>query len=239
MLDIQLLRNDLADVVARLKTAWLSARWRRVRIELEARAQGRYRCAPRSCRRGATPSRKQIGIAKSRGEDAIGAAGAKSPVIGDELTSLEAQARWRAAARCATGCSAMPNLPHASVPVGTLGSRQRRDPPLGQPEDVRLSRRAITSTSATAVGGLDFDASAKTFRRAVSIRCAATVARLHRRARAVDARYARPSTATPNATCRMSSMPTRWSAPAQLPKFEDDLFWRRRAAAHRTRRRCT
>ena len=68
--------------------------------------------------------------------------------------------RWRACARSATGSRRstpqvkeadarleallleIPNLPHPSVPVGALGRRQRRGPPLGHAAAVRVRAEA-------------------------------------------------------------------------------------------------
>ena len=86
MIDIQLLRNDLDDVAARLKTRGyrLDAA---AFVELEAeRKHIQMRTQELQARRNSAS--KEIGIAKSRGEDPS-ARLAEVAGIGDELTSLE------------------------------------------------------------------------------------------------------------------------------------------------------
>ena len=114
MLDLQLLRKDLPRVVAALETrgytfdrdAFESLEAERKRVQTETEAM--------QARRNALS--KQIGQLKSRGEDAT-AVMAEVAQMPDTLKALEAQlalAHQRFDAFMAT----VPNLPHASVPIG-------------------------------------------------------------------------------------------------------------------------
>ena len=185
------------------------------------------RCAPRSCRRGATRVSKEIGAAKSRGEDA------SAPLrevagIGDELTSLErnldaVQQRLR------DWLLAMPNLPHASVPVGRSEADNAEVRRWGSPRTFDFRARDHVDVGA-AVGGLDFDVSAKiSGARFYTLRGA--VARLHR---ALVQLMLDTHTAEHGYTeCYVPYLVNAEAlvGTGQLPKFEEDLFWAAKGGA--------
>ena len=114
MLDIQLLRNDLAGAAARLAArgyALDTAKFERVEADRKAL---QTRTQELQAKRNALS--KQIGAAKGRGEDTA-ALLREVGGIGDELTALEHQlADIQAGLR--DWMLEMPNLAHASVPVG-------------------------------------------------------------------------------------------------------------------------
>ena len=88
LLDIQILRNDLAHVAARLATRGYeldTARFEQLEGE---RKTIQTRTQELQARRNATS--KQIGIAKSKGED-VSAIMAEVANLGDELKQLEAK----------------------------------------------------------------------------------------------------------------------------------------------------
>src|SRR5690242_19021823 len=86
MIDIQLLRNDLDDVVARLKTRGYQLDAAAF-VELEGeRKHIQMRTQELQARRNTVS--KEIGIAKGKGEDAA-ATLREVAGIGDELSSLE------------------------------------------------------------------------------------------------------------------------------------------------------
>ncbi len=134
MLDIQLLRNDLAGVAARLRSAAsCSTGTHSSRSRPSAR---RSRRAPRSCRRSATRSRKQIGAAKGKGEDA---AAAMARGAQDRRRADRAGAR----ARRHPGRIARLDARHAQSAAReragrALGGGQRRSAALGHAARVRL-----------------------------------------------------------------------------------------------------
>ena len=136
MLDINLLRNDLAAVAAGARQARRHARRRTLRA-LEGGAQGHPGRARRSCSRRRNAASKQIGIAKAKGEDA-------APLL----------ARGRGAGRrgqaprdaSSSACRRelrdflldLPNIAHAEHARRRVGRRQRRGAPLGHAARVRL-----------------------------------------------------------------------------------------------------
>src|SRR5271167_3811459 len=152
MLDVQLLRNDLAGVAARLQQrGYVLDRDRFGRVEAERKAI-QTRTEALQAKRNTLS--KQIGVAKSRGEAAAETM-AEVRQIGDELTALERElADIQAGLR--EWMLGMPNLPHASVPVGH-----------SEKDNVELRRwgtvRAFTFTPrdhvdvGAALGGLEFE----------------------------------------------------------------------------------
>jgi seryl-tRNA synthetase len=189
MIDIQLLRNDLDDVVARLKTRGYQLDGPAF-VELEAeRKHIQMRTQELQARRNTVS--KKIGIAKSRGEDAS-ATLREVAGIGDELTSLERNLE-AVQQRLRDWLLTMPNVPHASVPVGTSEADNAEVRRWGSPRKFDFAPRDHVDIGA-AVGGLDFDVSAKI-----------SGARFYALRGAIRTR---PSTATRNAMCPIWSMPT-------------------------------
>lgn len=114
MLDINLLRNDLAGVAAALAQRGVTLdaatfeSLEATRKDIQTRTQ--------ELQQKRNVASKQIGAAKGRGEDAT-AALAEVAGLGDQLKALEAElARVQAALR--DFMLDLPNLPHASTPVG-------------------------------------------------------------------------------------------------------------------------
>jgi seryl-tRNA synthetase len=114
MLDIQLLRNDLATVAARLATRGYELDI--IKFEqLEAeRKTIQTRTQELQAKRNA--SSKLIGQAKAKGED-VSAIMAEVGALGDELKQLETKLPLVLQEMDAF-VSVIPNLPHESVPVG-------------------------------------------------------------------------------------------------------------------------
>lgn len=114
MLDIQLLRNDLAAVAARLKARGFvldTATFEKLESE---RKIIQTRTQELQAKRNATS--KQIGFAKSKGEDTT-AIMAEVANLGDGLKQAEAQLA-RVLAELQLLLEVLPNLPHESVPIG-------------------------------------------------------------------------------------------------------------------------
>lgn len=155
MLDIQQLRNDLDAVVAKLasrkfefdKTAFLD-------LEQERKAV-QTRTQELQARRNAAS--KQIGIAKSRGED-ISAIMAEVASLGDELKAGEEKLAV-IQAQMQDLLLNIPNLPHESVPVGKSEEENVEVRRVGIPRtfDFPVKDHADVGTPL----GLDFDTGAK------------------------------------------------------------------------------
>ena len=114
MLDIQLLRNDLQGTAQRLKARGFDLDIPRFQ-ELEQERKGvQMRTQELQAKRN--QSSKQIGIAKSKGED-ISAVMAEVANLGDELKAAEEKLAY-IQSHLNDLLMTIPNLPHASVPVG-------------------------------------------------------------------------------------------------------------------------
>jgi seryl-tRNA synthetase len=225
MIDIQLLRNDLDDVVARLKTRGYQLDGPAF-VELEAeRKLIQMRTQELQARRNTVS--KEIGIAKSRGEDAS-ATLREVAGIGDELTSLERNLE-AVQQRLRDWLLAMPNVPHASVPVGISEADNAEVRRWGSPRTFDFAPRDHVDIG-TAVGGLDFDVSAKiSGARFYALRGA--VARLHRAL--VQLMLDTHTTEHGYAECYVPYLVNAEAlvGTGQLPKFEEDLFWAAKGGA--------
>jgi seryl-tRNA synthetase len=218
MLDIQLLRNDLSGVAARLQQrGYVLDRDKFERVEAERKAI-QTRTEALQAKRNTLS--KQIGAAKSRGEDAAEAM-AEVRRIGDELTALERElADIQAGLREWT--LGMPNLPHVSVPVGHSEADNVEVRRWGIPRAFEFAPRDHVAVGA-AVGGLEFESSAKLAgARFYTLRGA--VARLHR---ALSQFMLDLHTTEHGYTeCYVPYIVNAetMTGTGQLPKFEDDLF---------------
>ena len=114
MLDIQLLRNDLEGTAQRLKARGFDLDMLRFQ-ELEQERKGvQMRTQELQAKRN--QSSKQIGIAKSKGED-VSAVMAEVASLGDELKAAEEKLAY-IQSHLNDLLMTIPNLPHESVPVG-------------------------------------------------------------------------------------------------------------------------
>src|SRR6266851_10340563 len=174
MLDIQLLRNDPAAVAARLKTRGYVLDVARFESTEARRKSVQTRTQELQARRNAVS--KEIGAAKGRGQDPK-ALMAEVAGLGDDLKKLEAELsdiqsdlrEW---------LLAMPNLPHASVPIGTSEAQNVELRRVGAPKEFGFEVRDHVDVGA-AVGGLEFELAAKlSGSRFYTLR--GSVARLHR-----------------------------------------------------------
>ena len=225
MLDINLLRKDLAGVVARLETRKSPQPFldvvRYTALEAE-RKSIQTRTEELQARRNQLS--KQIGQAKGRGEDAS-AAMAEVGGIGD---ALKGSAERLDAIQAELGAMLMsvPNLPQAGVPVGadeTANVEVRRWSPDGVgPRRFDFAPRDHVDVGAAL--GLDFETGARlsgarfTFMRG-------PVARLHR---ALAAFMLDVQTTEHGYTeCYTPYIVNRevLEGTGQLPKFRDDMFW--------------
>jgi seryl-tRNA synthetase len=225
MLDIQVLRNDPAAVAARLKTRGYVLDVERFESTEARRKSVQTRTQELQARRNALS--KEIGAAKGRGQDAKALMG-KVTGLGDELKALETELgdiqsdlrEWMLA---------MPNLPHASVPIGASEAQNVELRRVGTPKAFGFEVRDHVDVGA-AVGGLEFERSAKlSGSRFYTLR--GSVARLHRAL--AQWMLNLHSTEHGYRECYVPYVVNRaaLTGTGQLPKFEDDLFWATKGGA--------
>ena len=219
MLDIQLLRKDLAGVALRLRDrGYVLDTEKFERVEAERKAI-QTRTQELQARRNALS--REIGAAKGRGED-TSAPMAEVGAIGAELAALERQlADIQAGLR--DWLLAMPNLAHASVPVGHSEAENVEVRRWGVPRAFDFEPRDHVDIGA-AVGGLEFASSAKlSGARFYTLR--GPIARLHRAL--AQLMLDMHTTEHGYAECYVPYIVNAetLTGTGQLPKFEDDLFW--------------
>ncbi|HEX5863548.1 MAG TPA: serine--tRNA ligase [Casimicrobiaceae bacterium] len=219
MLDIQLLRKDLAGVAVRLRDrGYVLDTEKFERVEAERKAI-QTRTQELQARRNALS--REIGAAKGRGED-TSTPMAEVGAIGDELAALETQlADIQAGLR--DWLLAMPNLAHVSVPVGHSEAENVEVRRWGPPRSFDFEPRDHVDVGA-AVGGLEFASSAKlSGARFYSLR--GPVAHLHRAL--AQLMLDTHTTEHGYAECYVPYIvnAAALTGTGQLPKFEEDLFW--------------
>ncbi|MDB5879684.1 MAG: serine--tRNA ligase [Variovorax sp.] len=231
MLDITLLRKDLASAVARLETRKKNQTFLNVHsfMALEAeRKTLQTRTEELQARRNTL--NKQIGPLKAKGE----AAASEVQALMAEVTALKTEQESQSARLEAIQPEihalllAVPNLPHASVPVGEDES--------GNVEVRRWSPSGGTGASATALGfaprdhvdlgmplGLDFEMGAKIAGSRFSF-MKGPIARLHRALAQfmIDLQTERHGYTECYVPYIVNTESLRGTG--QLPKFEGDLF---------------
>ena len=218
MLDIQLLRTNLAHVAERLATR--SVALDTVAFEaLEAeRKDLQVRTQDLQAKRNSLS--KQVGMLKGKGEDAS-AVLAEVAGIGDELKRNE-DALAALQERYNAFVAVIPNLPHESVPVGS-----------DETGNVEVSRRGTPRTFDFQVmdhvelgeklGGLDFETAAKIAGSRFSL-MKGGIARLHR----ALAQFMLDTHTNDHGYTEVYVPylvnPDSMFGTGQLPKFEEDLF---------------
>jgi len=156
MLDIQLLRSDLTTVAARLATRGFNLDVARFEALEQERKTVQTRTQELQARRNSLS--KQIGIAKGRGEDAS-ALMAEVAGINDELGSLEEKLAY-VQTQMQAFLAGVPNLPHASVPVGRSDADNVEVRRVGTPREFPFPVRDHVDLG-EALGLLDFATAAK------------------------------------------------------------------------------
>ncbi len=217
MLDIQLLRADAAGIASRLKTRGLDldvAAFSGLEAErkwLQTRTQDLQ------AKRNALS--KQIGVAKSRGEDAAPIL-AEVAGLGDELKSSEAS--LAALQDRITGLlMGIPNVPHRSVPAGQGSDENVEASRWGEPRKFDFPVRDHVDVGAAL--GLDFDAAAKLSGARFSV-LRGQIARLHRALAQfmLDVHTLEHGYTEVYVPYLVNADSMRGTG--QLPKFEEDLF---------------
>src|SRR6266850_2559777 len=156
MLDIQLLRNDLDSVAARLATRGVTIDVAAFRALEEQRKHAQVRTQELQAKRNA--SSKSIGELKRKGED-TSALLAEMAALGDELKGIEAELE-AIQANLADMLLGIPNLPHPSVPVGKSPEDNVEVRREGEPRRFGFPVKDHVDVGA-GLGMLDFDAAAK------------------------------------------------------------------------------
>jgi seryl-tRNA synthetase len=155
MLDIQLLRSDLASVVQRLASRGFAFDEARFTALESDRKAVQTRTQELQAKRNAAS--KQIGIAKSKGEDAS-AILAEVATLGDELKAAEEKLAVIQTEMQAF-LQSIPNLPHESVPVGKSEEDNVEVRKVGTPRSFDFEVKDHVDVGAAL--GLDFDTGAK------------------------------------------------------------------------------
>eukprot|EP01030_Chromulinospumella_sphaerica_P011943 gene11943-11737_t len=217
MIDIQLLRKDIATVAARLAT-------RKFQLDvdtfnaLEAERKAiQMRTEELQSKRNSQS--KLIGMMKGKGED-TSAVMAEVAGLGDELKANEV-ALGVVQAKLSDFMQAIPNLPHESVPVGTDESGNVEVRKVGTPRSFDFEVKDHVDLGAPL--GLDFDTATKLTGSRFSV-MKGGIARLHR---ALAQFMLNTHTDEHGYTeCYTPYMVNADSlrGTGQLPKFEADLF---------------
>jgi seryl-tRNA synthetase len=217
MLDIQALRNDLEGVVSQLKKRGFEFDSATFSALEQERKTVQTRTQELQAKRNNTS--KQIGIAKSKGEDVISilaeVAGLGDQLKADEALLLELQAKLQ------NIVLNVPNLPHESVPVGKSETDNVEVRKVGTPRTFDFEVKDHTDVGTPL--GLDFDTGIKlsgtrfTFMRG-------QVAKLHRALAQFmldtqTEQHGYEECYTPYMVNAETLIGT-----GQLPKFEEDLF---------------
>ena len=219
MLDMQLLRNDLAGIAARLATRGYALDTAKFEAAEAERKTIQTRTQELQAKRNALS--KAIGAAKGRGED-VAPMMREVGGIGDDLAGLE-----RRLGDIQQGLRdwllGMPNLPHPSVPVGRSEADNVEVRRWGTPRAFDFTARDHVDIGAT-VGGLEFENSAKLAgTRFYTLK--GGVARLHRSlAQLMLDTHTAEHGYTEHYLPYIVNAETL-SGTGQLPKFEDELFW--------------
>ncbi len=218
MLDIALLRKDIAAVAARLKA-------RPFDLDIEAfnaleieRRSVQMRTEELQARRNALS--KQVGVLKGKGEDAS-AVLAEVAAIPEQVKVLEGQLS-NIQARLQNFMLNVPNVPHESVPAGRSADDNVEVRRWGTPRAFDFEVRDHVDVGAAL--GLDFETAAKISGSRFAL-MKGPVARLHRALAQFmldlqTTEHGYTECYTPYIVNADSLLGT-----AQLPKFRDDMFW--------------
>src|SRR5512139_4293942 len=218
MLDIQTLRNDLANVAARLASRGYQVDTSSLeQVEVE-RKTIQTRTQELQAKRNATS--KLIGQAKAKGED-TSAIMAEVGALGDELKQLEAKLP-QVLQEMDAFLAVIPNTPHASVPVGKSEADNVEVRKVGEVPTFAFEVKDHVSIG-EGLGGLDFDTASKISGARFSL-LKGPLARLHRALAQFmldthTEQHGYTETYVPYMVNAESMRGT-----GQLPKFEEDLF---------------
>lgn len=217
MLDIQQLRNDLDTVVAKLKTRKFEFDVARFTALEAERKEVQTRTQDLQAKRNT--SSKQIGIAKSKGED-VSAIMAEVAGLGEQLKADEERLNV-IQVKMQDFLLNIPNLPQDAVPVGQSEDDNVEVRKVGTPRTFDFEIKDHTDVGTPL--GLDFDAGAKLSGARFTL-MRGQIAKLHRALAQfmIDTQteqHGYEECYTPYMVNADSLLGT-----GQLPKFEEDLF---------------
>jgi seryl-tRNA synthetase len=218
MLDIQLLRNDLDSVAARLATRGVTIDVAAFRALEEQRKRAQVRTQELQAKRNA--SSKSIGELKRKGED-TSALMAEMAALGDQLKGIEAELE-AIQAKLTDLLLGIPNLPHPSVPVGKSPEDNVEVRREGEPRRFDFPVKDHVDVGA-GLGMLDFDAAAKISGARFTL-MKGPLARLHRAIAQfmLDIHTGEHGYTEVYVPYLVNADSMRGTG--QLPKFEEDLF---------------
>ncbi|MES2299144.1 MAG: serine--tRNA ligase [Pseudomonadota bacterium] len=217
MIDIQLLRKDIASVATRLATRKFALDVAAFNALEAERKAIQTRTEELQGKRNSLS--KQIGMLKGKGEDTT-VQMAEVAGLGDELKADE-HALAAVQAKLADFMQSVPNLPHASVPVGNDETGNVEVRKIGTPRQFSFEIKDHVDVGAAL--GLDFDTATKLTGSRFSV-MKGGIARLHR---ALAQFMLDTHTGAHGYTeCYTPYMVNADSlrGTGQLPKFEADLF---------------
>jgi seryl-tRNA synthetase len=217
MLDIQQLRNELDTVVSRLASRGFALDTARFEALEQERKLVQTRTQELQAKRNATS--KQIGIAKSKGED-VSSIMAEVAGLGEQLKADE-ERLGVIQSELQNFLLNIPNLPHASVPQGKSEEDNVEVRKVGTPRNFDFEIKDHTDVGMPL--GLDFDTGAKLAGARFTL-MRGQIARLHRALAQFmldtqTERHGYTECYTPYIVNADSLRGT-----GQLPKFEADLF---------------
>ncbi len=217
MLDIQLLRTNIADVATRLAS-------RGVTLDVAAfeaieGERKRLQTHTQDLQAKRNTLSKQVGMLKGKGEDAS-AVLAEVAGLGDELKASEA-ALAELMPRFDAFLAGIPNLPHESVPVGKDETGNVEVLRWGTPKQITEPRDHVDI--GTALGGLDFEAGVKIAGSRFTL-MKGQVARLHRALAQFMLDLHTGEHGYTEVYVPYLVNPDSMFGTGQLPKFEEDLF---------------
>jgi len=218
MLDIQSLRNDLGQVASRLATRGVTLDTDAFQALEDERKALQSRTQELQAKRNGLS--KLIGQLKAKNENTAGVM-EEVAGLGDALKDSEAQLN-RLLERFNAFVALIPNLPHASVPVGRSETDNVEVSRWGVPRSFDFQVKDHVDVG-TALGGLDFETATKiTGSRFTLMRGA--VARLHRALAQfmLDVHTAEHGYTEVYVPYLVN--PESMFGTGQLPKFEEDLF---------------
>ena len=218
MLDIQLLRGQIESVAASLETRGVQLDVAAFTELEESRKTLQKRTQELQASRNALS--KQIGVLKRQGEDAS-AVLAEVSGIGDELKRNE-QALSELLEQINGFASALPNLPHESVPAGNSEEENVEVLRWGNPRSFDFEVRDHVDIGA-ALGGLDFETAAKVSGARFAV-LRGTMARLHRALAQFMLDVHTGEHGYTEVAVPLLVNPASMYGTGQLPKFEEDLF---------------
>ena len=217
MLDISLLRKDIAGVAERLRTRPFELDVAAFNSLEAERKQVQVATEELQARRNALA--KQVGMMKSRGEDAS-AVIAEAAAIPERVKAQEERLAG-IQARLADLLLNAPNLPHSSVPAGSSADDNVEVRRWGEPRVFEFPVRDHVDVGAPL--GLDFDTAAKLSGSRFAL-MRGPIARLHRAlAQFMLDVHTRRHGYTECYTPYIVNAETL-TGTGQLPKFEQDLF---------------